>query len=197
MEGLFALEAKGRKRSATLDEVLLHPKREITDEIKRNFARYGDLISGIITREALKINGLQNILMKLGVSGLPQFKRQVERFAQYLAQNGTGEFLRHMERDSKTVGKSTSGRPLAEIHDKKPIDEDSENVDTANEIAGDQEESIDSGSNLQGGYNGEERRSGEERRVYSNRRNTCEAISKNRRWGKDRRQYIRRMCDRS
>ena len=123
-ESVFLLSGIDKKNPVSLHEILMNRKREVMDAIKQNFARYGDRVCDLITRESQKTNGLQNILLKLGISGVPRFDHQVTRLAQFLAQNGKNEFVRQMERDSPGI-KSGQGREAgrAEVRDDKPTGE--------------------------------------------------------------------------
>ncbi len=176
------------QRPQSLADHLLKQKQKVLESVIERFARYGDKPCKLIKRAACQPHGMMRLIERLGLPATPHFDQQLDMLSRYLSERGPMAFIKRLKQEA------AGSRDPAETPNTKDGAEAPEQSDPAQATAvAEPEKPL---FDAQHNYIEPERRSERERRSGVDPRASVETINKNKRWGRDRRQTLRREADR-
>lgn len=166
----------GGASRASVDAAIRQQRRKLHDKVRRRFARFGDEVLSIMLGFAFQPKRMPVLMQRLNIRQSGDLEAQLEAVWDMLAQSGSGEFLRKVKQKStkQDVRAADIDRLSAGDLDLAAFQELMGFTDDPPVVVIRQPEIV-------------ERRSGEDRRLGRDRRNAVDAISKNHRFGRDRR----------
>lgn len=169
---------KMSKSPERAEDFVRNQQDRLFDMLMEPIKRFGEPVRQRIRREIEKKDGLPRLLQRLGIRPPHSAEFQIKVLAAYIAEQGVDNFLQVMKAYQDAPVKTAAKTVKVQPPQAAPEAEAGRLFDTA------------------GRYIGPERRSGNDRRSGIDRRGVIDTIFRNRRYGSDRRQVIRRECDR-
>lgn len=160
-------DSGSRQKRNDLELKRLRDKQAAIDEIRQNYARYGDRVVLAILQHNARTSGLRGLVGRLPIRNAPWSDDQLHHvILRFINTEGVGRFMEFAALDNKPSSKpaSAAGQP------------DASPAPAAHKPAGAARSAVQ-----------HDRRSGQDRRSGKDRRNEVEMIYKNKRFGKDRR----------
>lgn len=162
---------------------MFQQKRKTTDKVRTRFARFGDEVLGIVLGYALQPKYMTQLLNRLNKKPVHELDAQLDAIQSFIATFGSKEFIKRIRQTKQKEVEAIDIEALEMEAD--PIAE--------MDAPGGENDALAPGPAMVDTpqYRGPERRKGRERRSFKDRRDAVEAISKNKRYGKNRRRLPR------
>lgn len=164
----------------------LERKKQMLGLVRGRFARYGDRVCTILLQATLKTQGIQQLLERLGLPPVNDLDQAFDLVTRFLGEHGREIFLKRLTRSDPAPRASAPQTHRRNLTPKDP----------AFWIAPPDGSTPPHWFDAEGYYIGPERRNGKERRSGADRRAKIDCISKNKRFGGDRRRGDRRKLNR-
>lgn len=181
---------QGRSGRVAEAAAILQQKRLLTDQVRMRFARFGDDVLAIVLGYALQPKRMPVLLQKCQIRSFPDLENQLGALWSYISEHGPRDFVKRV-----TVKKRDKVKPVDVDKMDGDFDPTTSSLDDLVEQAR-RDGMLDSKAEAKSvrnaiisveGYSGPDRRRGGDRRMGADRRASIDAISKNKRFGGDRR----------
>jgi hypothetical protein len=188
--------AQSGQNQGAMAHVQAQLRQQTRDQVRERFARYGDKTCARIVEAAVIPNGLRRLMERVGLPACHAFEQQMEYLARYLSEFGSKHFLSKME--TLDHNRRRLYEAVADHADQTPVEgPTAERPKAATPSgAGPNATTPKEWFDTRGRYVGPERRKVSDRRTGDDRRDRLDSISKNKRFGGDRRKEPRRRDDR-
>lgn len=170
--------SEGSHRIARAAEVsaAYERKRRITDQVRGRFARFGDEVCNVVLTFAIQPKAMMRLLHTIGLRSTGDFEEQLDSIWNYLASAGPRDFMKRVHSEKVEAQNATEA------------DQKENEAEATNRSALDKGQSAEKNIIEVQGYRGPDRRLGvKDRRTGRDRRYDVASISKNKRFGRDRR----------